>query len=459
MTGGGDPQTARWERLREALGEANAREQAGSARVGATLALLAPRSRDRMGVIYTKRREDLRTHPGQISFPGGRVEPGESVGSAALREAREEIGLDPGTVTPLGATDAFYIPPSRFWLQTIVARWDAPHPLAPEQEEVAEILEVPVAQLLDPERWRVVRLSASGRSWAWQLDGGHVLWGATALVTVGLLDALEPGWRAGADPRSFGADREVLPWLAEASRAPDRKRLTGLPEVTWDELPARPVSRDGPDTPVDEVAEAVADVAVHLASRATGASEPRALVLAGGGANGAVARAAVAALERRGGSAMVLDVGHGESGPTGRAPAEAGGAGGAGVAAEGGGAGEAGEAPREVELPAADVVVDGLVGSGLRGPLREPARAVVLALRRQSAPVVAIDVPTGLDTARGLVGEVLAADATVVAGAPVGGLSEAGVGPFAGELVVARKDRPPARLALSAGTASPGWRE
>ncbi|MGH3666107.1 MAG: NUDIX hydrolase, partial [Egibacteraceae bacterium] len=162
-------------------------------------------------LVYTRRRHDLRSHPDQVSFPGGRVDPGETIEQAAVREAVEEVTLRPDTVTLLGRLPALYIPPSRFWLQPVVAHWTAPHPLVAAEAEVAEVLSVPLSRLRDQDVWRTVRLSTSGWSWAWQLDERHLLWGATAVVTAELLALLDGQWHGGLDPADL-ADREVTPW-------------------------------------------------------------------------------------------------------------------------------------------------------------------------------------------------------------------------------------------------------
>lgn len=389
-------------------------------RLGAALALLGEHGGDGdLEFVYTRRRGDLANHPGQISFPGGRAEPGEPVEDAAVREAVEEVGLDPMTVTVMGRLPAFYIPPSRFWLQTVVARWERPHPLVPAEAEVAEILRVRASTLCDPDRWRVVRLPTVGWSWAWQLDSEHLLWGATAIVTVTLLDMLAPDWRRGTQAADLAVQWEARPWERDAQTVPrpGPPRLPGVPEVPEGTLETGGTSGLAA---IRAAARAVADAAAGLLEASSGR---RVLVLVGSGATGAVGLAVAAALRERG-----LDVAVVRSGPLGALAQEA--------------------TPwvtrldgrvttfRET-LPDADVVIDGLVGRGLRGPLAGAARAIVHALRLQVAPVLSIDLPSGLDPERGLVGDVLPADVTVALGQPSQGLFHAGLWPFVGDLYVA----------------------
>src|SRR5690625_2394952 len=106
-----------WQRLATALETVpeDLRTAPTHARVGAVLVLLEDTSSG-PSVVLTRRRLDMRSHPGQVSFPGGRVDPGETVEIAALREAYEEIHLDRSTVEVIGTGPRFYIPPSRFWV-------------------------------------------------------------------------------------------------------------------------------------------------------------------------------------------------------------------------------------------------------------------------------------------------------------------------------------------------------
>ncbi len=219
-----DVRTDMWDRLAAALdgyGEDFLDTPEGG-RIGAALVLLRDVGDGDLEIVYTRRRADLRAHPGQISFPGGRVEEGETVEQAAVREAAEEVACDPGSVTVLGRLPAFYLPPSRFWLQPVLARWDAPHPLTAAEAEVAEVLLIRRSLLTDPASWRAVRMSTSGWSWAWMLDGEHLLWGRRATSRPrcwGCSTRTGPG----VAPQDLGEDRRVEPWRREVGgdgRAP-----------------------------------------------------------------------------------------------------------------------------------------------------------------------------------------------------------------------------------------------
>lgn len=208
-----------WARLEQGLA-ARTDEPAipAAARRAGVLALLSsPASPDGRhdadpSLLLTRRRDDLPRHGGQISFPGGRVESGETARQAALREAAEECAVQPGTVTVLGQLPTFYIPPSRYWVTVVVGRWDRPHPLEPDAGEVAAVVTVRLSQLREPDRWRVTELPERGTVWAWQLDDGHLLWGATAIATAALLDIVDPDWSRGYRAEDLGPARTVRPW-------------------------------------------------------------------------------------------------------------------------------------------------------------------------------------------------------------------------------------------------------
>ncbi len=136
-------------------------------------------------VLLTKRPANLSRHAGQVSFPGGRVEPadGNSL-AAALREAEEEVGLAPAEVKVLGQLSEVLVLVSAFRLTPWVASVPYPYPYRPSPEEVEAILHVPLSALSRPGAWRVEELQAYGmRHQVHLLDfGGETIWGATARV-------------------------------------------------------------------------------------------------------------------------------------------------------------------------------------------------------------------------------------------------------------------------------------
>mgnify|MGYP001809686867 CR=1 FL=1 len=148
-----------------------------------------------MTVLLTQRTDHLAHHPGQISFPGGRLED-EDQGDpviAALRETHEEIGLAPERVTVLGRLDD-YVTGTGFIITPVVGVISAPVHTAPDPFEVAEVFEVPLAFLLDRQNHELHRRLVEGRqrpfwSMTWQ---ERVIWGATAGILVNLSEVLGP---------------------------------------------------------------------------------------------------------------------------------------------------------------------------------------------------------------------------------------------------------------------------
>ncbi len=149
---------------------------------------------DHAHLVLTVRADTLGRHGGQVSLPGGVVEPGETLEQAALREAHEEIGLSLEPVRVLGALTPLDIPVSGFRLHPIVAASKTRPALAPAHGEVARILEVAVDELLDPARLRHTAREREGV--ALTIPGFHVageeIWGATAMVLAEFLALL--GW-------------------------------------------------------------------------------------------------------------------------------------------------------------------------------------------------------------------------------------------------------------------------
>lgn len=162
-------------------------------RQAAGLLLLFPRD-GRAHVLLTVRTDRLERHGGQVSLPGGVVDLGESFEQAALREAHEEVGLDPDLVRPLRGLTPVDIPVSGFRLHPVSATASATPKLTPSDHEVARILEVPVEHLLAPGTRGELLLVREDRTIiapCFQVEGLDV-WGATAMVLAEFLSLL--GW-------------------------------------------------------------------------------------------------------------------------------------------------------------------------------------------------------------------------------------------------------------------------
>jgi 8-oxo-dGTP pyrophosphatase MutT (NUDIX family) len=160
-------------------------------RHAACLLLLFPCD-DRAHLVLTLRADTLGRHGGQVSLPGGAIEPGESFEQAALREAHEEIGLEPGVVHVLGALTPLDIPVSGFRLHPIVAAAADRPALRAADAEVARILEVPLERLTDPSClvWRRSKRDDGDVAVPAFVVEGLDIWGATAMVLAELLALL-----------------------------------------------------------------------------------------------------------------------------------------------------------------------------------------------------------------------------------------------------------------------------
>lgn len=154
--------------------------------------LVAITDRTQPGVILTVRRENLRTHAGQIAFPGGRIDPGEDAVAAALREAWEEIGLERAAVEVIGTIES-YRTVTDYSVTPVVAVIPPDLPLSPHEHEVADWFEAPLAHLIDPTNH--VRQSAIfgglQRHYYEIMWDNRRIWGATAAMVVNLSRRLQ----------------------------------------------------------------------------------------------------------------------------------------------------------------------------------------------------------------------------------------------------------------------------
>jgi 8-oxo-dGTP pyrophosphatase MutT (NUDIX family) len=157
------------------------------ASAGAALLLVYPHN-ETFHIALTVRGSGLRNHTGQVSLPGGRVEDGETLEAAALREATEEIGVDPATVEVLGRLTPLHIPVSGFLLHPIVGYTSMRPAFQRAEWEVARIIEAPVSLLADPAivkreiRTRVVKGQSIDVDVPYFDIEGEKVWGATAMV-------------------------------------------------------------------------------------------------------------------------------------------------------------------------------------------------------------------------------------------------------------------------------------
>ncbi len=146
-------------------------------------------------LLLTERAHHMRSHPGQISFPGGSIDPGETPLQAALREAEEETGLDAAGVDVFAELPELWLPPSNFAVTPVLAWWETETPVGiVDPDEVHEVLRVPIRDLVGPDhRVRVQHPSGwVGPGYLIGDDKDRVLWGFTAGILARLFDFV--GW-------------------------------------------------------------------------------------------------------------------------------------------------------------------------------------------------------------------------------------------------------------------------
>lgn len=153
----------------------------------AAAVLVAITDRPQPGLILTQRHEDLRTHAGQVAFPGGRIDDGEDAPAAALREAQEELGLNPALVRILGLADP-YRTVTGYGVTPVIGVIPPDLILVPSPIEVADWFEAPLDFVLDPANQRRMTAEFRGRTrHYYQIDWqDRRIWGATAAMLVNL---------------------------------------------------------------------------------------------------------------------------------------------------------------------------------------------------------------------------------------------------------------------------------
>ena len=149
--------------------------------------LIAVTDRPEPGVILTHRPEGMRAHPGQVAFPGGKLDPGEDAVAAALREAHEELGINSSEVRVIGASDRF-VTATGFDVTPVLGLIPPNLQIRPDPIEVASWFEAPLAFLLDPANHAHRESELRGRlrqflEIEWQ---GHRIWGVTAAIIANL---------------------------------------------------------------------------------------------------------------------------------------------------------------------------------------------------------------------------------------------------------------------------------
>ena len=177
-----------------------------TAKPAAVLVLLAPLepwaaegSRDwppPLSLVLTRRQASLSAHGGQVSFPGGRRDPGETAEETALRETQEELGLAPELVDLCGRLSPLFTYASNFMVQPIVGLLRTPAEFCPNSAEVARVLSIPVGRLLDEScvESRLLRRS----NCIFEVRGfcydSELVWGSTAMILGEFLEVVRPLW-------------------------------------------------------------------------------------------------------------------------------------------------------------------------------------------------------------------------------------------------------------------------
>lgn len=188
-------------------------------RRSAVLMLFAPGTGGER-VVLTERAAHLRSHPGQVSFPGGSMDAADRTpADAALREAHEEVGIPPAEVEVALSMPELFLTPSQHSVTPVLGWWPVPGPVrVVDENEVARAASVSVAELVDPARRFTVTHPLGYRGPGFEVDGLFV-WGFTAMLLSSLLDVagLAPPWDE--DREVPLPDRLASPWMRRGARS------------------------------------------------------------------------------------------------------------------------------------------------------------------------------------------------------------------------------------------------
>lgn len=179
-------------------------------------------------LLLTERAHDMRSHPGQVSFPGGSLDPGETPRQAALREAEEETGLRADGVEVFAELPELWLPPSQFAVTPILGWWADETPVAVvDPAEVHQVYRVPIDELLDPTHRVSVRHPNGWVGPGFLIGPAHdvVLWGFTAGIISRLLDFV--GWTRPWDER---VARDLPAYMLQGGPSPVVPRPPGPEE-------------------------------------------------------------------------------------------------------------------------------------------------------------------------------------------------------------------------------------
>jgi len=196
-------------------------------RESAVMMLFGPADGGGEDVVLTERAHTLRSQPGDISFPGGKREPGDdSAAAAALRETREEVGIDPATIDVVAELPDLFLQPRQFVVTPVLGWWRAPSPLdAVDPREVHRAVRAPLSHLLDPAARFTVSHPSGYKGPGFEFDGLFI-WGFTAMLLSAVLDfgGLTVPWdrrveRPLPDTYRPGGRRDALTQTATEGRA------------------------------------------------------------------------------------------------------------------------------------------------------------------------------------------------------------------------------------------------